>query len=78
MEISIYNLIAKGGDLLSTEDEVLSSEQISDARKLAELISKVPDAKRPAFEAVTLAYMQGMEAGIAYAKDMTRSATATR
>lgn len=54
---------------MSTEDEVLSSEQISDARKLAELISKVPDANRPAFETVTLAYMQGMEAGIAYAKD---------
>lgn len=54
---------------MSTEDEVLSSEQISDARKLAELISKVPDAKRPAFEAVTLAYMQGMEAGIAYAEN---------
>lgn len=60
---------SEGGDLLRTEDEVLSSEQISDARKLAELISKVPDAKRPAFEAVTLAYMQGMEAGIAYAEN---------
>lgn len=54
---------------MSTEDGTLSSEQISDARKLAELISKVSDAKRPAFEVVTLAYMQGMEAGIAYAKD---------
>lgn len=54
---------------MSTEDGILSSEQISDARKLAELISKVPDAKRPAFEVVTLAYIQGMEAGIAYAKD---------
>lgn len=54
---------------MSIEDGTLSSEQISDARKLAELISKVPDAKRPSFEAVTLAYMQGMEAGIAYAKD---------
>lgn len=54
---------------MSTEDGTLSSEQISDARKLAELISKVPDAKRPVFEVVTLAYMQGMEAGIAYAKD---------
>lgn len=54
---------------MSTEDEVLSSEQISDARKLAELISKVPDAKKPAFEAVTLEYMQGMEAGIAYAEN---------
>lgn len=54
---------------MSTEDGTLSSEQISDARKLAELISKVPDANRPAFEAVTLAYMQGMEAGITYAKD---------
>lgn len=54
---------------MSTEDEVLSSEQISDARKLAELISKVPDAKRPVFEAVTLTYMQGMEAGIAYAEN---------
>lgn len=54
---------------MSIEYEVLSSEQISDARKLAELISKVPDAKRPAFEAVTLAYMQGMEAGIAYAEN---------
>lgn len=54
---------------MSTEDEILSSEQISDARKLAELISKVPDAKRPAFEAVTLAYIQGMEAGITYAEN---------
>lgn len=54
---------------MSTEDGTLSSEQISDARNLAELISKVPDANRPAFETVTLAYMQGMEAGIAYAKD---------
>lgn len=55
--------------MLSTEEGTLSSEQISDARELAELISKVPGANRPAFEAVTLAYMQGMEAGIAYAKD---------
>lgn len=54
---------------MSTENGTLSSEQISDARKLAELISKVPDAKRPAFETATLAYMQGMEAGIAYAKN---------
>ena len=54
---------------MSTEDGILSSEQISDARKLAELISKVPDTNRPVFETVTLAYMQGMEAGIAYAKD---------
>lgn len=69
MENKHLQFNSEGGDLLSTEDEVLSSEQISDARKLAELISKVPDAKRPAFEAVTLAYMQGMEAGIAYAEN---------
>ena len=64
LEISIYNLIAKGVICW-----VQKTEQISDARKLAELISKVPDANRPAFEAVTLAYMQGMEAGIAYAEN---------
>lgn len=61
-----------------TKKESLTSEQITDARRLCEVIKGVPGGKRPLFEIVMLAYMNGMEAGAAYAKDMTRSATATR
>lgn len=61
-----------------TTNEPLTSEQITDARRLCDVIKGVPGGKRPLFEIVMLAYMNGMEAGAAYAKDMTRSATATR
>lgn len=60
------------------KNEPLTSEQITDARRLCDVIKGVPGGKRPLFEIVMLAYMNGMEAGAAYAKDMTRSATAAR
>lgn len=59
-------------------NEDLTSEQITDAKRLCDVIKSVPDGKRPLFEAVMLAYMNGMEAGAAYAKDMTLTASATR
>jgi hypothetical protein len=61
-----------------TTNEPLTSEQITDARRLCDVIKGVPGGKRPLFEIVMLAYMNGMEAGAAYAKDMTRSAAAAR
>ena len=57
-------------------NDPLSSEQISDARRLGEIIASVPNDKRLIFGVVMLAYMNGMEAGAAYAKDMTQAATA--
>lgn len=58
------------------KNEPLTSEQITDARRLCEVIKGVPGGKRPIFEIVMLAYMNGMEAGAAYAKDMTQAVTA--
>jgi len=59
-----------------TKNEPLTSEQITDARRLCEVLKKVPDGKRPMFEIVMLAYMNGMEAGVAYAQDMKPLASA--
>lgn len=58
------------------KNEPLTSEQITDARRLCEVIKGVPGGKRPIFEIVMLAYMNGMEAGAAYVKDMTQATTA--
>jgi len=46
-----------------------SPEQISDAQKMCELINSVPEGKRSIVSVVMLAYMNGMEAGMVYAKD---------
>lgn len=46
-----------------------TSEQISNAEKLCQLINSVSEGKRNIFSAVMLAYMDGMEAGIVYAQD---------
>lgn len=56
--------------------EPLTSGQITDARRLCEVIKGVPGEKRPIFEIVMLAYMNGMEAGAAYVKDATEALTA--
>lgn len=48
-----------------------TQEQLNGAEKLCQVIAGVPSGKRQIFEAVMLAYMNGMEAGIAYAKDTT-------
>lgn len=53
------------------KNEHLTSEQITDARRLCEVIKGVPGRQRPIFEIVMLAYMNGMEAGAAYVKDAT-------
>ena len=52
-----------------TKNETLTSEQITDARRLCEVIKGVPSGKRPIFEIVMLAYMNGMETGIMYAQN---------
>lgn len=59
-------------------NDPLTSEQITDARRLCDIIKGVPDGKRPTFEIIMLAYMDGMEAGAAYEKGLTRSATASK
>ncbi|SHO50162.1 hypothetical protein [Anaerocolumna xylanovorans] len=59
-------------------NEPLTSEQITDAKRLCEVIRGVPGGKRPIFEIVMLAYMNGMEAGAAYAKDVTPTTAARR
>lgn len=59
------------------KNEPLTSEQLTDAKRLCEVIKGVPGGKRPIFEIVMLAYMNGMEAGAAYAKDII-PATAAR
>lgn len=49
-------------------------EQLSDAQKMCELIKSLPDGKRTIVSIVMMAYMNGIEAGMAYAQD-TRVAT---
>lgn len=67
----------KGSDFMGkAKNEHLTSEQITDARRLCEVIKGVPGRQRPIFEIVMLAYMNGMEAGAAYVKDATQTATA--
>ena len=56
--------------------ESLTSGQITDARRVCEVIKDVPGEKRPIFEIVMLAYMNGMEAGVAYAEDTAQTAAA--
>lgn len=69
----------KGSDFMcKTKKESLTSEQITDARRLCEVIKGVPGGKRPLFEIVMLAYMNGMEAGAAYANDLAKTAMAVR
>lgn len=52
-----------------TKNEPLTSGQITDARRLCEVIKGVPGGKRPIFEIVMLTYMNGMEAGMMYAQN---------
>ena len=49
-------------------------EQIEDAEKMCKLINKIPIENRTFVTTLMLAYMNGMEAGIAYAQDK-RAAT---
>ncbi len=44
-------------------------EQIADAEKMCKLINKIPIENRTFVTTLMLAYMNGMEAGIAYAQD---------
>lgn len=60
----------------NAKDKTLNSGQITDARRLCEVIKDVPSGKRPIFEIAMLAYMNGMEAGVAYAKDTAQTAAA--
>ena len=52
-----------------TKNEPLTSEQITDARRLCEVIKGIPSGKRTMFEIVILTYMNGMEAGMMYAQN---------
>lgn len=51
-----------------------TTEQISDAERMCQLINSVPEGKRSIFSVVILAYMNGMETGMVYAQD-AREAT---
>lgn len=55
-----------------TKKEPLNTGQITDARRLCEVVKGVPEEKRSVFGVVMLAYMSGMEAGRAYEKDMAQ------
>lgn len=44
-------------------------EQVADAKKLCELINKIPAENRTFISIFMLAYMNGMEAGMMYAQN---------
>lgn len=56
----------------NNQNEPLTPDQVTDAKRLCEVIRGIPDRKRPIFEIAMLAYMNGMEAGVAYAKDVAK------
>lgn len=58
----------KGSDF-TDKDKELKEDQISDAKHLSEIINSVSSGKCSIFESVMLAYLNGMEAGMAYGKD---------
>lgn len=58
----------KGSDFTDKEKE-LTPDQLSDPKHLSEIINSVSSGKRSIFESVMLAYLNGMEAGMAYGKD---------
>lgn len=59
--------------MCKADNEPLSSEQITDAKRLCEVIKGGSNEKRPMFEMVMMAYMNGMEAGAAYKKDIAQT-----
>lgn len=56
----------------NNQNKPLTPDQVTDAKCLCEVIRGIPDRKRPIFEIAMLAYMNGMEAGVAYAKDVAK------
>lgn len=55
------------------KSEALTYEQITDARRLCDVIRGVPNGKRQIFELVMLAYLNGIETGVAYAEDTSKN-----
>ena len=53
-----------------TKEKCYTPEQIADAEKMCKLINQIPSENRVFISAFMLAYMSGMEAGIAYAQDV--------
>lgn len=56
----------------------LTVDQITDAKRLCDVVRGVPNNKRQVFELVMLAYLNGIEAGVAYAENMTPNLLITR
>lgn len=50
---------------MTKQEKGYTPEQIRDAEKLCQLMQSVPDEKRQMFSISLLAYMNGLEAGIA-------------
>lgn len=51
------------------QDKEYSPEQISNAKKMCQLISKAPAGKQTFISAFMLAYMNGIETGLLYAQN---------
>lgn len=49
-----------------------TSEQISSARRIIDILMKVPQDKRPIVTAVTTAYIDGVEAGTRITEETCR------
>lgn len=58
--------------------EELTSEQITNAKPLCDMIRGVPNGKRQVFELVALAYLNGIETGVAYAENIRPNLLITR
>lgn len=54
--------------------EGYTPEQIGDARKLIEILMRVPEEKKMLFTAVVTAYMDGVEAGTRITREMEGTA----
>lgn len=48
-------------------------EQIKDAEKLCQMLQQIPDAKRQMFSVSVLAYMNGLEAGLALGQEQVQT-----
>lgn len=51
-----------------------TKEQISDARRLIEILKSVPEEKQPILTAVATAYIDGVETGARITKEMKGTA----
>lgn len=56
------------------EKQGYTKEQISDARRLIEILKSVPEEKQPLLTAVATAYIDGVETGARITKEMEGTA----